>query len=61
MRNMKKAYFQKFKSLPILPTSLVCLTPLLSRPLQVGSELDADIAEYVRAARLAGSWDHGLF
>ena len=61
MRNMKKAYFQKLKSVPD-PADITSLSHVaLGRPLLVGSELDANIAEYVRAPRLAGSWDHGLF
>ena len=54
VRNMKKAYLQKLKSVPdpVDITSLPHAT--LGRPLLVGSELDADIAEYARSLCLAG-------
>ena len=53
-RNMKKAYFLKLKSV-LDPADIKSLThAALGRPLPVRSELDADIAEYVRALRLAG-------
>ena len=54
MRNMKKAYFLKIKSVPD-PADIASL-PHCSKPSTtiVGSELDADIAEYVRVVRLAG-------
>ena len=54
VRNMKKAYFLKFKSVPD-PADIISLPhAALGRPLPVRSELDADIVEYVRALRLAG-------
>ena len=54
MRNMKKAYFLKLKSVPD-PADITSLPhAALGHPLLVGSELDADIAEYVRALRLVG-------
>ena len=53
VRNMKKAYFPKFKSVPH-PADITSLShAALGHPLLV--------AEYVRALRLAGKWDHGLF
>ena len=54
VRNMNKAYFQKLKSVPD-PADINSLPhAALGRPLLVGSEIDADIAEYIRALRLAG-------
>ena len=56
VRNMKKAYmyFLKLKSVPD-PADITSLPhAALGCPLLVGSELDADIAEYIRALRLAG-------
>ena len=54
VRNMKKAYFQKLKCVPD-PADITNLPhAALGRPLLVGSELDADIAEYVRDLHLAG-------
>ena len=45
VRNMKKAYFLKLKSV-LDPTDINTLPyTALGRPLQVRSELDADIAE----------------
>ena len=53
-RNMKKAYFLKLKSV-LDPADTSSLShAALGRPLLVGSELDADIVEYVRALRLTG-------
>ena len=48
VRNMKKAYFLKRKSV-LDPADISFPHAALGRPLLVGSELDADIAEYVRA------------
>ena len=49
VRNMKKAYFLKLKSVPD-PADIISFPhAALGRPLLVGSELDANIAEYVRA------------
>ena len=54
VRNMKEAYFQKLKSVPD-PADITSLPHAdLGRLLLVGTELNADIAEYVRALRLAG-------
>ena len=53
VRNMKKAYFQKLKSVPDPADITSSPQAALDRPLLVGSELDADIVEYVRALRLA--------
>ena len=54
VRNMKKTYFLKLNSVPD-PADITSLPhAALGRPLLVGSELDVDIAEYVRALRLAG-------
>ena len=51
---MKKAYFLKLKS-GLDPAHINSLPhAALGHPLPVRSELDADIAEYVRALRLAG-------
>ena len=48
VRNMKKAYFLKLKSVPD-PADIISFPhAALGRPLLVGSELDADIAEYLR-------------
>ena len=47
VRNMKKAYFLKLKSVPD-PADIISFPhAALGRPLLVGSELDADIAEYL--------------
>ena len=54
MRNMKKAYFQKLKSVPDPSDITSLLHAALGCPLLVGSELDADIAEYVRALLAGG-------
>ena len=53
-RNMKKAYFLKLKS--VLDPAHIKSLPhtALGRRLPVRSQLDADIAEYLRALRLAG-------
>ena len=49
VRNMKKAYFLKLKSVPD-PADITSLPhAALGRPLPVRGELDADIAEYVHA------------
>ena len=54
VRNMKKAYFLKLKSV-LDPADINSLPhAALGRLLPVRSELDTDIAEYVRALRLAG-------
>ena len=54
VRNMKKAHFLKLKSV-LDPADINSLPhAALGRPLPVRGELDADIAEYVRAPRLAG-------
>ena len=54
VRNMKKAYFLKLKSVPD-PADINSLPhAAFGRPLLVGSELDANITEYVRALRLVG-------
>ena len=44
---MKKAYFQKLKSVPDRADITSLPHAALGRLLLVGSELDADIAEYV--------------
>ena len=49
VRNMKKAYFLKLKSVPDPADIISFPQAALGRPLLVGSELDTDIAEYVRA------------
>ena len=54
MRNMKKAYFLKLKSVHDLADINSLPHAALGRPLPVRGELDADIAEYVPAPRLAG-------
>ena len=47
VRNMKKAYFLKFKSV-LDPADINSLPhAALGRPLPVKSELDTDIAEYI--------------
>ena len=46
VKNMKKAYFLKLKSV-LDPADISFPHAALGRPLLVGSELDADIAEYV--------------
>ena len=48
VRNMKKAYFLKRKSVPD-PADIISLPhAALGRPLLVGSEQDTDIVEYVQ-------------
>ena len=47
MRNMKKAYFLKLKSVHDLADINSLPHAALGRPLPVRGELDADIAEYV--------------
>ena len=47
VKNMKKVYFQKLKSV-LDPADITSLShAALGRPLLVGSELDTDIAEFV--------------
>ena len=47
VRNMKKVYFLKLKSV-LDPADITSLPhSALSHPLLVGNELDADIAEYI--------------
>ena len=54
MRNMKKAYLRVLKSIPD-PDKVVSLPHAsLGRPLLLREELDAKIAEYIHALRLAG-------
>ena len=54
VRNTKKAYLQKLKDVPDAANIISLPHTTLGRALLVGSELDADIAKYVGALRLAG-------
>ena len=54
VRNMLKAYFLKLKSVPDSADIISLPHTALGRPLLVGSELDANIAEYVQVLCLAG-------